>query len=93
MTAEDKAFYKTVYPEIIERTWIFFGKVVPVLSKKTNVYIIRSQEGTLLLGSIKWYGPWRKYCFFPQPDCVFESKCIDDINDFLKQLMVDRKKN
>jgi hypothetical protein len=31
------------------------------------------------LGEIRWYGPWRKYCFFPFVGIIFDSGCLKDI--------------
>jgi hypothetical protein len=38
----------------------------------------------VLLGKVRWYGPWRKYSFFPNrnADLVFEKDCLRDIADF-----------
>lgn len=32
---------------------------------KTNVYEVRAKSDDFVLGKIKWYAPWRQYCFFP----------------------------
>lgn len=58
---------------------------------KTEWYHIYSKEGDHNLGTIKWYSSWRKYAFFPNPNCVFEKTCMQDITDFLTQLMNERK--
>jgi hypothetical protein len=45
-----------------------------------------------LLGYVKWYAPWRRYCFFIyMPGLVFDAECLADIQDFLKNLMEERK--
>lgn len=36
-----------------------------------------------LLGTIKWHAPWRRYCFFPESDTIFEITCLNDITDFI----------
>jgi hypothetical protein len=38
------------------------------------------------LGTIKWYGAWRCYAFYPQPSTVFEPKCLDWIKHECEQL-------
>lgn len=42
------------------------------------------------LGVLKWYVSWRQYCFFPQPETVFNKGCLEDINHFITQLMEAR---
>jgi len=43
------------------------------------------------LGTVKWYGPWRQYCFYPRPATIFNKGCLEDINSFLNQAMEDHK--
>jgi len=57
---------------------------------KTNVYSVRNKESGVLLGKIEWYGSWRKYCFFPSDDTVYDRRCMRDINNFINKLMNDR---
>jgi hypothetical protein len=42
------------------------------------------------LGYINWRPGWRKYVFTPH-EAVFDSICLQDIVDFLKNLMEQRK--
>jgi hypothetical protein len=32
---------------------------------KTKVWKVLAKESDVLLGVVKWYGPWRQYSFFP----------------------------
>ena len=59
---------------------------------KTEIWNIISKSSEFILGRVKWYGPWRQYCFFPSPHTVFNHTCMMDINDFIKKLMSDRSK-
>lgn len=55
---------------------------------KTSVYAIFSKSNREAIGTIKWYGPWRQYCFFPLDDeTVWNRTCLNDIVDFINQLM------
>ncbi|MGA3200142.1 MAG: hypothetical protein ABSD89_12175 [Halobacteriota archaeon] len=49
------------------------------LTKSWYVSSIGSQ-----LGYVKWYAPWRKYCYFPAQDIVLDEHCLDDIASFCK---------
>ena len=58
---------------------------------KTQVWNVLSKSDGSVLGTIKWYVPWRQYCFFPQTETVFSAGCIGDIINFMNDLL-DLKK-
>lgn len=60
--------------------------------KKTSVWQCRSVEDNYLLGTVKWYGAWRQYCYFTN-DSIYHGGCLQDIAHFIKQLMDERKQN
>lgn len=62
-------------------------------SGKTKIYSVRSSvTPSCKLGTVKWFSKWRKYCFFTEGfDSVFDDKCLDQLNDFIKQLNVEHK--
>jgi len=46
--------------------------------------MVRKEESGERIGSVYWYNPWRKYCFFPAPGTVYEQDCLRDIADFVE---------
>lgn len=72
--------------------WITF-KEIENAKGKTKVWRVASKESDAFLGTVKWHGPWRKYCFFPNEETLFEEDCLDDISKFLKDLKAERSKN
>lgn len=60
----------------------FCYKGVPP-NRKTSVWEIHNRYEYGLLGTVKWFGRWRKYCFFPAADCVFEEVCMREISQFI----------
>lgn len=50
---------------------------------KTKKWSVTSRVTGAVLGYIKWYGQWRKYCFF-SVDAIYEEKCLTDIATFVK---------
>jgi hypothetical protein len=48
--------------------------------QKTARFAVRS--ATAEIGQIRFYGAWRKYCFFPAPHTVFDSACLNEIVAF-----------
>lgn len=67
--------YKHIYFDIVE--------VEP--KRKTQVWECRTNEDDFL-GEVKWYSPWRQYCFFTEQGIVLAKSCIDDISHFVGQL-------
>lgn len=58
---------------------------------KSKEIISGVNEHATFLGDVRWYAPWRQYCFLPEDDCVFSKGCMADINDFITKLMDMRK--
>jgi len=65
---------------------------VQIASKtKTTVWKCVSNWGKGELGIIKWYPAWRQYSYFSTVQAVYSRGCLDDIGDFIRQLMDMRK--
>jgi hypothetical protein len=73
-----------------EYEFIHFKKVED--KPKTSVWACMNTENRSVLGHVKWYGPWRQYCFFPEAFVVFHNGCLQDICHFIQQLKEERKK-
>jgi hypothetical protein len=58
---------------------------------KTKQFMVENTSGSIL-GHVKWYTPWRKYCFFTHGPLVFDAGCLADIQDFINRLMSEWKK-
>jgi hypothetical protein len=57
---------------------------------KTKVFHILTRLDEKI-GTIKWDGPFRKYCFFPDPETVWDAGCLNKVTAFLTKLMDERK--
>ncbi len=62
------------------------------LSGKTKVWNVVNPIKALILGNIKWYGAWRKYCFCPNDDTIFDPDCLDEIASFMRKETLDHKR-
>lgn len=86
-----------VDPITFKSKWLSFIEYNPfridgkLNRKKTTSYWIRNKDNGCMLGEIKWYGPFRKYSFFPESEIVFEKTCLEDIARFLSDVEIDRK--
>jgi hypothetical protein len=56
---------------------------------KTKLYEVGGRD--VVLGQIKWFAPWRRYCFYPHADTLFDSSCLTEVNIFINTLMEGRK--
>jgi hypothetical protein len=63
---------------------------IPTAGKTQSWNVCNKQHGDKL-GIIKWYGPWRQYCYFPTIQAVYSTGCLQDINNFIKVEMQKRK--
>lgn len=52
-------------------------------SGKTKLFQVISNDGDHL-GEIRWFGRWRKYCFMPAPNTVFEQVCMREVSTFIE---------
>ncbi len=60
-------------------------------SGKTKVFSVQNKAGGVL-GNIKYYAPWRRYCFIPEDGTLYDAACLSDIQNFITDLMKQRKK-
>jgi len=64
--------------------------------EKTELWAMRNNRSSEVLGCIKWYPAWRQYCllikpFDPTAEMVFSKGCLVDIADFIRQLEEKRQ--
>jgi hypothetical protein len=74
---------------VAESKWVEFIEMRR--TGKTTVWDIVTKDGGVVLGSVKWFGRWRKYSFFPKPDTIYEATCLRDIVAFLDGEMIARR--
>ena len=75
--------------ELIENDYIKFFELHSEL--KTRLYHVLNKKSNMLLGIIKWYGPWRQYCFFPEESILFNIDCLETITKNLKILNEEKR--
>jgi len=77
-------------PSRWDGTHIQFIPTGIVKGQKTSRWNIESKYGGFL-GEIKWFAKWRKYSFFPEPDCIFEETCMRDLSQFIEDRTLEHK--
>lgn len=75
---------------MIESQYLQFDRVA-IAGRKTDVVNIYNKRRNVLLGEIRWYGPWRQYCFYPSAGTIFNRGCMTDIMTVITQLMDERR--
>lgn len=56
---------------------------------KTFVWCVES--GGYRIGTISWHSPWRRYCFFPERQTVWDRNCLSEVIEFIDAEMAKRK--
>lgn len=54
-------------------------------------WVCRNSKNNTLLGEVIFYSRWKQHIIMFEPDCVFNTTCLLDIADFLKQLNKEEK--
>ena len=72
-----------------KESFIEFVELPP--NPKTKCWRVVAKQNSGVIGSVSWYGPWRKYCFFACPSTVFEENCLRDIANFCERVSRIRK--
>ena len=57
---------------------------------KTKVWQVQNKSGAAI-GKIGWYGPWRKYVFYPHSDTLWDNACLRDMVKFIEGRMAERR--
>jgi len=73
------------------KSWIRFEEQPIPPGQKTKRWLVETEDGNLTLGTVKWYGAWRCYSFFPSPATLFEQQCLRDIADFVAKATAEHK--
>jgi hypothetical protein len=58
---------------------------------KTRIWAVLNRTNNKVLGYVKWYAPWRKYCFFPEYTMCFDTNCMRNISIFCKDRTDEHK--
>jgi len=58
---------------------------------KTAVLEVINIKSNQALGIIKWYPPWRQYCFFPNQTTIWSNGCLSEVIEIIKGLMCARE--
>lgn len=60
-----------------------------ILGHKLPIYIVKNRQSNCQLGTVKFYGAWRKFIFEPGEAVIFDASCLEDIIAFLNNRTAD----
>ena len=84
-------FYDNGYMKYWDGKYLRFIDMGPVGPKaKTRLYEVRNKYNSIL-GSIRWFGSWRKYTFFAKPETVYDERCLMEVAEFLTERSKEHK--
>lgn len=72
----------------MESKYLIFEEYT-ILGHKLPIYIIRNRQTNCRLGTVKFYGAWRKFVFEPCEAVIFDANCLNDIITFLDNRTAD----
>lgn len=69
----------------LETPFLIFTEIAKGITK-THVVQVVNRKNKVLLGTIKWYGSWRQYCFYPESNKIFNRNCLSDIESVIRYM-------
>ncbi len=76
---------------IVTRRYKYISfRMTPASGIKTHVWECVSNSSGAVLGTVRWYGAWRQYCFFPEANTIFNKTCMENIIEFVNEAMMLR---
>ena len=77
--------------EILKETK-YLQFIVKEQKPKTKVVAVVNKTHQEEIGIISWFSRWRQYCFFPYRDTVWNTGCLNDINEMIAELTPVKQK-
>ena len=58
---------------------------------KTSIWTVCNCNTNYILGHVKWHSAWRKYCFLPCNNTIFDASCLEEIAFFCSDMTETHK--
>ena len=59
--------------------------------RRTDIWVICNKRSGAALGAVRWYGPWRQHCFFPNGESLYSVGCLQALERFLAEANRERR--
>lgn len=73
------------------KKYLDFLEIETALERKTKKFRIFNKFSGDDIGTIKWNGAWRQYCFYPDYETHWARGCLAEVQEFIYNLMAQRK--
>jgi len=67
----------------------FYTTTLP--NRKTPIIAVYNKVSQEVIGEIKWYPPFRQYCFFPEDETVYHDGCMNKIVECITYLKKEQE--
>lgn len=67
-----------------ETKYLIFAPLAVRPEMKTRIWAVKPKTGGII-GTVRWFGPWRQYALFPVMNSIYERQCLRDIADFCER--------
>jgi len=67
----------------------FLDLEIPAGQKTPRFSVVTT--GPIVLGQVRFYPQWRKFCFFPEELTLFDEACLKDIAEFCHNQNIVRR--
>ncbi len=71
------------YFDAKSKSYVSFIKSARISDKAVTLsWAVHSTQSRYELGTVKWQNGWRRYCFFPNADTLYDGACLQEIAGF-----------
>lgn len=56
------------------------------IGAKTKLFRVTNRAIGMVIGYIQWKPTWRRYVYCPEPDTIYDPKCMREIADFCEDV-------
>ena len=75
---------KMVTARTIELGKYMIAEIGIIEGRKTPIFkLFNKQDERIFLGEVKWNSGWRKYCFYPAEETLYDSICLLELVNFI----------
>jgi len=60
--------------------------VEEVAGGRTTRYRVMAKRPHHIIGWVRWYGPWKEWCFLPLEGTIWSADCLRDVLELLNTL-------
>jgi len=72
-------------------SYLTFQPLPPTLERKTAIWeVFSGPNRSTRLGQVRWYAPWRRYCYSPAGPQWLDATCLVEVAEFIKAQMAER---